>query len=324
VSNDSVSFVKISDDNQISAIVDEGDGYAKTLATTDYVKTKSDETYSKAIVNIEALSANTFSALTIEHEYVNTVSGNIATYINSELLKTNEAIVSISGNLSTVSGSVIDVKTSVTELSGTVGNVISAYTTDFANLKSEVNDSITSFTDNIKTYIDTADYLLQTGVTDNKNAINTLNGSKHIEGSVLNKIETELDKAVIYHGTSINTITPEDAKNLHSLIYQVVVDGEKRYYASSDADNMYYIKPETREAVNLNEYITSLKTEIINLDERVKVLEEKLNGFAGNMEQTMKDLIKSYIVGSENEIKVTETNDKLTIGFDDNAIFGEI
>ena len=63
---------------------------------------------------------------------------------------------------------------------------------------------------------------------------------------------------------------------------------------------------------------------VSSLEKRVAVLEEKLSGFAGDMEQTIKDLIKSYLTGTENEIKITEADDKLKIGFDDNAIFGEI
>ena len=38
----------------------------------------------------------------------------------------------------------------------------------------------------------------------------------------------------------------------------------------------------------------------------------------------VKDVIKSYLVGVENEIAVNEINGKLTVGFSDDAIFGEI
>ena len=82
-------------------------------------------------------------------------------------------------------------------------------------------------------------------------------------------------------------------------------------------NNTYETLQKKISSENLNDYITSL-------EKRVAVLEEKLSGFAGDMEQTIKDLIKSYLTGTENEIKITEADDKLKIGFDDNAIFGEI
>lgn len=90
----------------------------------------------------------------------------------------------------------------------------------------------------------------------------------------------------------------------------------------SDATEMFYVKPKASEttpieAVNLNDYITGLET-------RIAVLEERLSGFESDIEQTMKNLIKSYLVGTENEIKIAEADNKLKIGFDDNAIFGEI
>ena len=120
----------------------------------------------------------------------------------------------------------------------------------------------------------------------------------------------------------MTSVSPEEANKVHSLIRQITVNGEMRYYAISDATEMFYVKPRASETapietVNLNDYITSLET-------RVAALEEKLSGFAGDMGQTIKDLIKSYLVGTENEIKIAETDDKLKIGFDDNAIFGEI
>lgn len=136
------------------------------------------------------------------------------------------------------------------------------------------------------------------------------------------RVNNEFEKSLITDGVPVTSVSPEEANKVHSLIRQITVNGEMRYYAISDATEMFYVKPRASETapietVNLNDYITSLET-------RVAVLEEKLSGFAGDMEQTIKDLIKSYLVGTENEIKIAETDDKLKIGFDDNAIFGEI
>ena len=159
-------------------------------------------------------------------------------------------------------------------------------------------------------------------ITKNEAAISVLNADKKTEGSVLYRIENEFEKSLITDGVPVTAVSPEDANKVHSLIRQITVNGEMRYYAISDATEMFYVRPRASEAapietVNLNDYITSL-------EKRVAVLEEKLSGFAGDMEQTIKGLIKSYLTGTENEIKITEADDKLKIGFDDNAIFGEI
>ena len=175
---------------------------------------------------------------------------------------------------------------------------------------------------NILTYVNNEDAKVISAITKNEAAIAVLNADKKTEGSVLYRIENEFEKSLITDGVPVTAVSPEEANKVHSLIRQITVNGEMRYYVVSDATEMFYVKPRATETapietVNLNDYITSLET-------RVAVLEEKLSGFAGDMEQTIKDLIKSYLVGTENEIKIAETDDKLKIGFDDNAIFGEI
>lgn len=255
VSTDSVSYLKISDNNEVSAIVDNGDGFSSTLATTTFVTTSVNGAYDK----------------------INVVSGSVETINNS-----------------------------VKELSGSVKSSIDKEVSDRTNA---INDLLN--------YVNSADSAIHTEVKLNTSAITILNSDKKTEGSVLYRIDNEIEKSMIYHGAPITTITPEDAQKLHSLIYQVTVDGEKKYYASSEAVDMYYIVPETKEAVNLNAYITELNN-------RILALEGKLKDFDGNLEKVVKDIMKSYLVGTENEIKIAETDDKLKIGFDDNAIFGEI
>lgn len=227
VSTDSASYLKISENNEISAIVDNGDGFSNTLATTTFVTTSVNGAYNK----------------------INVVSGSVETINNS-----------------------------VKELSGPV--------------KSSIDK------------------------------IAILNADKKTEGSVLYKIDNEFEKSLITDGVPVTAVSPEDANKVHSLIRQITVNGEMRYYAMSDATEMFYVKPRASEtapieAVNLNDYITGLET-------RIAALEERLSGFEGNIEQTMKNFIKSYLIGTENEIKIAEADNKLKIGFDDNAIFGEI
>ena len=246
------------------------------------------------------------SATTLD-EKINTLSGNTYSAILAVDTNLNSAIT----NINALSGSVNGINFSIKELSGSVANVVTAHTND-----------INTLSGSILTYVDNADNIIITGITKNETAIAVLNADKKTEGSVLYRIENEFEKTLITDGVPVTAVSPEEANKVHSLIRQITVNGEMRYYVISDATEMFYVKPRATETapietVNLNDYITSLET-------RIAVLEEKLTGFAGNMEQTMKDLIKSYLNGTENEIKITETDDKLTIGFDDNAIFGEI
>ena len=320
VSEDSTSFLKISDDNKISALVDNADGFVNTLASTNYVQSLVEGAQ-------QALSANTYNSLNELKEYVNTLSGNVETAIN-DVVATNidaisrdvdAAIKTVVGTIEVLSGAtegrINQVNADINTLSGNTdarfAQVVNAHAAD-----------MTAFSGSILTYVDNADKVLLSAITKNETNIAVLNADKKTEGSVLYRIENEFEKSLITDGVPVTAVSPEDANKVHSLIRQITVNGEMRYYAMSDATEMFYVKPRATETapietVNLNDYITSLET-------RVAILEEKLTGFAGNMEQTMKDLIKSYLKGTENEIKITETDDKLTIGFDDNAIFGEI
>jgi hypothetical protein len=320
VSVDSVSFLKISDDNQISAIVDNADGFVNTLASTNYVQSIVEGAQ-------QILSANTYNSLNELKEYVNTLSGNVEIAINDVVATNIEAVTNefdatiktVVGTVETLSGATEgrfnQVNVDINALSGNTdarfSQVVNVHAAD-----------MTAFSGSILTYVDNADKILLSAITKNEAAIAVLNADKKTEGSVLYRIENEFEKSLITDGVPVTAVSPEEANKVHSLIRQITVNGEMRYYAMSDATEMFYVKPRATETapietVNLNDYITSLET-------RVAVLEEKLTGFAGNMEQTMKDLIKSYLKGTENEIKITETDDKLTIGFDDNAIFGEI
>ena len=208
------------------------------------------------------------------------------------------------------------------EISTLSGNIETTLITKTDALNNALTANINRLSGDVVSYVNNEDAKIISLITKNEAAISVLNADKKTEGSVLYRIENEFEKSLITDGVPVTAVSPEDANKVHSLIRQTTVNGEMRYYAISDATEMFYVRPRASEAapietVNLNDYITSL-------EKRVAVLEEKLSGFAGDMEQTIKDLIKSYLVGTENEIKIAETDDKLKIGFDDNAIFGEI
>ena len=208
------------------------------------------------------------------------------------------------------------------EISTLSGNIETTLITKTDALNNVLTANINRLSGDVISYVNNEDAKIISLIAKNEAAISVLNADKKTEGSVLYRIENEFEKSLITDGVPVTAVSPEEANKVHSLIRQITVNGEMRYYAISDATEMFYVRPRTSEAapietVNLNDYITSL-------EKRVAVLEEKLSGFAGDMEQTIKGLIKSYLTGTENEIKITEADDKLKIGFDDNAIFGEI
>lgn len=188
-------------------------------------------------------------------------------------------------------------------------------TTDYAKLVSnnayeKANADIIALSGEVNTFTNK--------ISNNENAIVILNSDKKTEGSVLYRIENEFEKSLITDGAPATAISPDEASNVHSLIRQVTVNGEMRYYVSSKASEIYYGD------VKLSDYIISIEVKNTELENRVKELEDKLANLGNDIEGTIKDIIKSYIVGTENEIKVIENENKLNIGFDDNAIFGNI
>ena len=324
----------------------------EAIAIEAKLREDADTALGTRITSLEGINHDAYKeADNVLRSEISTLSGNIETALFTKTDALNNALSVVSSNVDIISGSVNNINISIKELSGSVVNTVTAHTADINRLSGDVVSyvnllsgntfaAVTALTEstskgladlsgNVLTYVNNEDAKIISAITKNETAIAVLNADKKTEGSVLYRIENEFEKCLITDGVPVTAVSPEEANKVHSLIRQITVNGEMRYYAMSDATEMFYVKPRATETapietVNLNDYITSLKTEIINLDARVKVLEEKLNGFAGDMEQTMKDLIKNYIVGSENEIKVTETDNKLKIGFDDNAIFGEI
>ena len=110
-----------------------------------------------------------------------------------------------------------------------------------------------------------------------------------------------------------------------SLMKIVNVNGELKYYVSSKANDMYYVKPDGT-TTNLNEYITALENRVAELESGMTAMEERVAGIesAGINEADVREIIKNYLEGTEREIKITEVGDKLKVGFTDDAIFGYI
>jgi len=154
-------------------------------------------------------------------------------------------------------------------------------------------------------------------------AVITLNGDESVPGSVVHTVSDKLLRDLITAGTPVTDVTIEEAGE-HSLLRVINVNGEDRYFASSRATDMLYV-PQSGSPVNLNEYITNLQNRIAELEEKNEELDERVTILenASIDEEAVKNIIKGYLEGTNREIKIGEVNDKLRIGFADDAIFGE-
>lgn len=179
----------------------------------------------------------------------------------------------------------------------------------------------------------------------NTRAIEILNGNKNVDGSVRHIIDDKFSKDILTAGTPVTTVTLEEARS-HSLLRKLVIDGEEKYYASSDANDMQYTTS-TGTKVNLNQYITQLEGRVSELEGKVTELEAKDAELEGKItelqgandelsdrieeveqmiptQDDIKNLVASLLAGVDKEIKVSYNGtNKISIGFADDAVFGD-
>ena len=132
-----------------------------------------------------------------------------------------------------------------------------------------------------------------------------------------------INDSLIVNTLPVTEITPDDAFRNGSLLRKVKNNGKEYYYVSNKATEMYYVKEDGTQVI-LNDYIKELETKVVNLEERITVLEE--NGTSVSPEE-VKTIIKEYLKGFANEIdikpEVSENGvETLVVKFADDAIFG--
>lgn len=183
---------------------------------------------------------------------------------------------------------------------------------------------------------------IKTDINEINGEINTLNSDASVKGSVKNSVNEGINESMIFNTLPITNITPDEAFRNSSLIRKVIHEGKTYYYVSNKASEMS-IETKGGTLVNLNEYVVSLQetngnlnTEIITLNATIKSLNETIEDLQNQIndlrengsdndsvnEDQVKEIIKTYLQGVNNEIKITESNNKLNIGFADDAIFG--
>ena len=168
---------------------------------------------------------------------------------------------------------------------------------------------------------------------ENREDIDRLNGDKSVAGSVAHTIDDKLNTTLLTAGLPVTNVSVEEAGN-HSLLRVIIADGENKYFVSNNAKDMLSTDV-SGYTLGLNHYINSLETKIAalqsenaSLKTRVAILENRVNDIAATgVDETMvRNIVKAMLLGTDNEIKITETGElgqQLKIGFADNAVFGE-
>lgn len=235
--------------------------------------------------------------------------------------------------------------------SAQMANDIQTLKVDTNNLKAESSVN----TNNINTLTNDVKILKNDSLKVN-NDITVINEKiTTLSGSVKDTVISSIDDAIIDNGLYITDVKPEDYQS-GSLLRKLLYDGKTYFYASSKAEDMT-LTNNLGTTVNLRDYIISLQetnnslnSEIVSLNTTIKSLDDKvcgltetiksLNGTIEDLqeqiddlrengsdndsvnEDQVKDIIKNYLQGVTNEIQISESKDKLTIGFADDAIFG--
>ena len=152
--------------------------------------------------------------------------------------------------------------------------------------------------------------------------IDTLNGDKDVAGSVKHTIDDKFNTTLLTAGLPVTNVSVDEASN-NSLLRAIVVNGEIKYFASNKAKDLLAIDNDGY-TIGLNHYVNSLDTRITALEAENTALKERVSALESAMlnETMVKNIIKNYLKGTNNEIKLTESGDTLQVGFADDAVFG--
>lgn len=205
IAEESKSYLKISADNKISAIVDGADNYSNTLTTTNFVK-------NTVKTEVDTLSANTNNAINTLTEKHNTELITLSSNTQSSIDNLSENINSVDIKVAELSGAtlshinennvkLIDINTKIDSNQTDVNNTISALDTKIDNVKSGLESNIIILSGNCDTLIATL-----SGNTDSK--ITTVSGNiiTYVD-SLRSDVEKSISYVEIAHKNDIDVLS---------------------------------------------------------------------------------------------------------------------
>ena len=159
---------------------------------------------------------------------------------------------------------------------------------------------------------------------ENREDIDTLNGDKSVAGSVEHKMGDKFNTALLTAGLPVTTISVDDARN-HSLLRSIIANGETKYFVSNNAKDML-AEDKGGYTISVNHYLNSLEERVAALEAENELLKNRIDELedAALKEADIKNIIKNYLVGTDREISITDNGGTLKVGFDNNAVFGEL
>ena len=310
--------------------------------------------------NREAADATLLSAIQSETKNREDADANLANLINQEVSTRTQDVLSIGTKLTTLEGvdSALDTKVNTLSASvlteiNTVKNAVmseitSAFTIDDTKVleasKIYADDAVKVAVDGInakkvndvsydngnkKIYLSFADGTVSNGFDASEFVVDGMldevefnehtNNIKFIWNTASEKTEINvpLDKFVDQYKVADDSVSYLKISDDNKI--SAIVDGADNYVKTL-ATNVYVEQKCNEIYNNVNE---SMSAYVTTLESKITALENKITTLENNMEQMVKDVIKSYLVGVEKEIAVNEINGKLTVGFSDDAIFGE-
>ena len=190
---------------------------------------------------------------------------------------------------------------------------------DSFNTLKEIADYIATDTTNAAQMVNDIESLKDANITI-ANDFNSLSGvvSDVVYGegndSINHRINDKFNTSLITAGLPATEVNIEEAQK-HSLLREVSVNGEIKYYVSNSSDEIICKMPDGT-TKSLTDYIKELNDKIFKLESFV-------NDLTNNFESKILDVLKTKIKGTPNEVAVNSDDSSILIGFDANAIFGE-
>lgn len=279
------------------------------------------------VSSIDKLTANvnnTVTLITTEANRAKGVETGLQDAINAEVTraKENEQTLQTNINAETVAREYADAifTKDVTEIKSTLNTINESVVKNnvaISELSANLNVSISDLTNDVK---------------NNTTAIATLNGEYNQDGSVKHMI---LDSLFASYVTPTDDILPNQTLLRH-------IAGTNKVYASNNTKDMLHneeklsdVIVELQEKVKENEETietlskecATLRAEMDEAKALIAELKEKVDNNNAVLEEEIVNILLKTIVGTDDEIKVTEYTDpedgssKVKIGFEDDAIF---